>query len=46
MQLLIEIGVKNQEKFLSTHGVGLCDSIMTKFAKMLFEFQFKYEMQM
>ena len=39
--MLVDFGQKNQDKFLSTYGIGLTEDLVKKQAKMLFEFQFK-----
>lgn len=39
--MLVDFGEKYHDKFLSTFGTGLTDSMLTKLAKMLFDYQLK-----
>ena len=39
--VVIDFGQKNHDKYLSTYGTGLTDSLLEKQAKMLFEHQLK-----
>ena len=41
LSMLVDFGQKNQDKFLSTYGIGLTEDLVKKQAKMLFEFQLK-----